>query len=430
MDSKSPKRSYALDLASSLFALVLIIALMYVSQGVLLPILFATLISISLFPMARFFERLRLGKAFSALLSVLIAIAIISAVMWFIVHQSIIIGKNATAITDKVLSVLEEGQVWLDDQFGIGRNQVMEKLREQGNKTLENAGGVVTATFGSIGNMIAGAVLVPLYAFFMLYYRDFFREFFFKAFKSTPQRKVNEVLNKVYEVVQSYLVGLATVMGIVAILNTAGLMVLGIDYAWFFGSLAALLMLLPYIGIAIGSILPALFALAVKDSAWYAVGVVGWFQFVQFLEGNIITPNIVGSKVSINPLMAIIGILLGGMLFGLAGLILALPFIATLKVIFDAIPSMEAFGFLIGEPEKEHLKRNSTQELLMKWGIVRKPRNKKKINVNIDVSTDKNQTAETKLTYQEVNESELLPKDEIQPEPQDDKSSPKKDSGE
>lgn len=430
MDSKSPKRSYALDLASSLFALVLIIALMYVSQGVLLPILFATLISISLFPMARFFERLRLGKAFSALLSVLIAIAIISAVMWFIVHQSIIIGKNATAITDKVLSVLEEGQVWLDDQFGIGRNQVMEKLREQGNKTLENAGGVVTATFGSIGNMIAGAVLVPLYAFFMLYYRDFFREFFFKAFKSTPQRKVNEVLNKVYEVVQSYLVGLATVMGIVAILNTAGLMVLGIDYAWFFGSLAALLMLLPYIGIAIGSILPALFALAVKDSAWYAVGVVGWFQFVQFLEGNIITPNIVGSKVSINPLMAIIGILLGGMLFGLAGLIIALPFIATLKVIFDAIPSMEAFGFLIGEPEKEHLKRNSTQELLMKWGIVRKPRNKKKINVNIDVSTDKNQTAETKLTYQEVNESELLPKDEIQPETQDDKSSPKKDSGE
>lgn len=430
MDSKSPKRSYALDLASSLFALVLIIALMYVSQGVLLPILFATLISISLFPMARFFERLRLGKAFSALLSVLIAIAIISAVMWFIVHQSIIIGKNATAITDKVLSVLEEGQVWLDDQFGIGRNQVMEKLREQGNKTLENAGGVVTATFGSIGNMIAGAVLVPLYAFFMLYYRDFFREFFFKAFKSTPQRKVNEVLNKVYEVVQSYLVGLATVMGIVAILNTAGLMVLGIDYAWFFGSLAALLMLLPYIGIAIGSILPALFALAVKDSAWYAVGVVGWFQFVQFLEGNIITPNIVGSKVSINPLMAIIGILLGGMLFGLAGLILALPFIATLKVIFDAIPSMEAFGFLIGEPEKEHLKRNSTQELLMKWGIVRKPRNKKKININIDVSTDKNQTAETKLTYQEVNESELLPKDEIQPEPQDDKSSPQKDSGE
>lgn len=386
---------------------------MYMSQSILIPILFAALISISLFPLARLLERLRLGKAFAALLAVIVAIAIISCIIWFIVHQSIIIGKDASSITGKVLSVLEQGQTWLQDKFGIERNQVMDKLREQGNKSLENVGGVITSTFGSLGNTLANAILVPLYCFFMLYYRDFFREFFFKAFKSSPQRKVNEVLNKIYQVVQSYLVGLITVMGIVAILNTAGLMLMGIDYAWFFGSLASLLMLLPYIGIAIGSILPALFALAVKDSAWYAVGVIVWFQVVQFLEGNIITPNIVGSKVSINPLMAIVGILIGGMLFGLAGLIIALPFIATLKVIFDAIPSMEAFGFLIGEPEKEHLKRNSTQELLMKWGIVRMPKVKKKVEVEINVDTTENPDQNTSLKYKEINESEVLPSEEL-----------------
>lgn len=409
MESPS-KKPYAINLAASLFALVLILTLLYVAQGVLLPILFATLISISLFPLARFFERLRLGKALSALLAVIVAIAVISAILWFIVHQSIIIGKDASAITDKVLSVLENGQKWLQDKFGIERNQVLDKLKEQGNKSLEDVGGVITATFGSIGNMLTSAILVPLYAFFMLYYRDFFREFFFKAFKSTPQSKVNEVLNRIYAVVQSYLVGLITVMGIVAVLNTVGLMVMGIEYAWFFGTLASLLMLLPYIGIAIGSILPALFALATKDTAWYALGVVAWFQVVQFLEGNIITPNIVGSKVSINPLMAIIGILLGGMLFGLAGLILALPFIATLKVLFDAIPSMEAFGFLIGEPEKEHLKRNSTQELLMKWGIVRTPKVKGKIKVDIDINTaDSESTASPKMTHKEIHESEEIP---------------------
>ncbi|MFD2557232.1 AI-2E family transporter [Sphingobacterium tabacisoli] len=408
---KTPSnKPYAINLAASLFALVLILALLYVAQDVLLPILFATLISISLFPLARFFERLRLGKAFSALLAVIVAITVISSILWFIVHQSIIIGKDASAITDKVLSVLENGQNWLQDRFGIERNQVLDKLKEQGNKTLENAGGVITATFGSIGNMLASAILVPLYSFFMLYYRDFFREFFFKAFKSTPQTKVDEVLNKIYTVVQSYLVGLITVMGIVAVLNTVGLMLMDIEYAWFFGTLASLLMLLPYIGIAIGSILPALFALATKDTAWYALGVVAWFQVVQFLEGNIITPNIVGSKVSINPLMAIIGILLGGMLFGLAGLILALPFIATLKVIFDAIPSMEAFGFLIGEPEKQHLKRNSTQELLMKWGIVRTPKTENKVKVDITINTaESNAAPQSELNYKEIYESEDIP---------------------
>ncbi|WP_164110796.1 MULTISPECIES: AI-2E family transporter [Sphingobacterium] len=409
MESPS-KKPYAINLSASLFALVLILALLYVAQGVLLPILFATLISISLFPLAKFFERLRLGRAFAAMLAVIVAIAIIATVLWFIVHQSIIIGKDATAITDKVLSVLENGQSWLHDQFGIGKNQVIEKLKEQGNKSLENIGGVITTTFGSIGNMLASAILVPLYSFFMLYYRDFFREFFFKAFKSTPQRKVNEVLNKIYTVVQSYLTGLVTVMGIIAVLNTVGLMAMDIEYAWFFGTLASLLMLLPYIGIAIGSILPALFALATKESAWYALGVVAWFQIVQFLEGNIITPNIVGSKVSINPLMAIIGILLGGMLFGLAGLILALPFIATLKVLFDAIPNMEAFGFLIGEPEKQHLKRNSTQELLMKWGIVRTPKIKDKIEVDINITTEaKSPKNSSQMAYKEIHESEEMP---------------------
>ena len=416
MDAKPSKRPYSIDLASSLFALVLILGLMYLSQSLLIPLLFATLISISLFPLAKLFEKLRLGKAFASLLAVIVALAIISGIIWFIVHQSIIIGKDASSITDKVLSVLEQGQNWLQEKFGVERNQVMDKLREQGNKSLENAGGMITSTFGSLGNTLANAILVPLYCFFMLYYRDFFREFFFKAFSSSPQHKVNEVLNKIYEVVQSYLVGLITVMGIVAVLNTGGLMLMGIDYAWFFGSLASLLMLLPYIGIAIGSILPALFALAVKDNAWYAVGVIAWFQLVQFLEGNIITPNIVGSKVSINPLMAIVGILIGGMLFGLAGLIIALPFIATLKVIFDAIPSMEAFGFLIGEPEKEHLKRNSTQELLMKWGIVRMPKNKKKIEVDINVETPDGQVHETKMTYKEINESEINPYENLKQE--------------
>ncbi len=415
MENKQTKRPYSFELASSLMALVLIIVLMYFTQGVLLPLIFSILISISLYPLARLFERIRLGKAFSAILAVIVAIAIISGLSWFIVYESILIGKDASAITDKVMSVLEGGQKWLESQFGIERTEVMEKLREQGEKAMENAGGMLSSTFGSIGNILASAILVPLLSFFLLYYRDFFREFFFKAFKSSPQSKVNEVLNKIYDVVQSYLVGLITVMGIVAVLNTVGLMAMGIDYAWFFGSLASLLMLLPYIGIAIGSILPALFALATKDSALYALGVVAWFQVVQFLEGNIITPNIVGSKVSINPLMAIIGILLGGMLFGLAGLIIALPFIATLKVIFDSNPNMEAFGFLIGEPEKLHLKRNSTQELLMKWGIVRMPKNKKKIEVDVSVDGPE-ETPHTEMTYKEINESEELPYEDL---PQD-----------
>lgn len=121
-------------------------------------------------------------------------------------------------------------------------------------------------------------------------------------------------------------------------------------------------MILPYVGIAIGSIFPAIFALATMDSPYYALGIVGWFQAVQFLEGNFITPNIVGGKVSLNPMASMLAIILGGMLFGFAGFILALPITALLKVVFDSIPQTEAFGYLLGNPETENKKNESEND--------------------------------------------------------------------
>src|SRR5690606_58704 len=188
------------------------------------------------------------------------------------------------------------------------------------------------------------------------------------------REEIENLIAKIYDVLQNYLVGLVTVMGIIAILNTIGLMLLGIDYSWFFGILAALLTIFPYVGIFIGSIIPALFALATKDSAWYAAGVIIWFQLVQTLEGNFITPKIVGGKANLNPLVSLLSFFLGGMLFGISGMILALPLMAILKVIFDSIPETQAYGFLLSEPDdtyvhsqkqkrKRELKRQSDEEL-------------------------------------------------------------------
>jgi predicted PurR-regulated permease PerM len=367
--SKIYQSQKSIGLAASLLCLVLIIGLLYTLQSVLVPLMFSILLAISLFPVTRFIEKYKVNRVTASLLSVFIAIVLIGGLIWFIVHQVLIIGSNGSEWQSRFAHILDTIQNWVTMRFGIEQGQITQQITAFTNRAVSNVGVIVGAAFGSVGSILAGAIIVPLFTFFLLYYRDFFREFFFHAFISTSKELVSEVLDKIYYVVQSYLVGLVTVMGIVAVLNTIGLLLLGIPYAWFFGILASLLMLLPYIGIAIGSVLPAFFALATKDNAWYAVGVIGWFQVVQFLEGNFLTPNIVGGKVSINPLMALIGLLLGGMLFGLAGLILAIPMIAVLKVVFDAIPSMKAFGFLIGEPEEYHLKRYSGKIIMKRWKI-------------------------------------------------------------
>jgi predicted PurR-regulated permease PerM len=179
--------------------------------------------------------------------------------------------------------------------------------------------------------------------------------FFYKVFSNTRRYAIDTVLTKIYDVVHSYLTGLITVTLIVGSLNTIGLIALGIDYAIFFGFLAAALLVIPFIGILIGSILPIIVALVTKDSPMYAVGVAGVFVFVQFLEGNFITPQVVGSKISINGLVAIIALLLGSALWGIAGMALSLPTIAILKVIFDSVPDLKPYGYLLGEPDHNRL---------------------------------------------------------------------------
>ncbi|HLU94221.1 MAG TPA: AI-2E family transporter [Membranihabitans sp.] len=355
--------------AYSLITLVILVWIMYLVQGILIPLLFSILLSIAMHPLVSLFERWGIPRVLSSILCVIIAMLVIVGLTWFIVYQVIEIGSGDFNFVEKVIKIWTVIEQFVTDRLGLQATEMWNQVKESSVRLLTNATTYLSAFFGSAGNTIANSILIPLYMFFMLYYRIFFIEFFFKAFYSTPENKVKTNLDIIYDVIRSYLFGLITVMGIVAILNSVGLLVLGIDNAWFFGTLAALLLLIPYIGITIGSILPALFALATKDSAYYALGIIIWFQIVQFFEGNFITPNIVGGKVNISPLVSIISLLLGGKLFGLAGLILALPMVAVIKVLLDASDNWTAFGFLLGEPTNEHLDKGARKRLLKKIGI-------------------------------------------------------------
>lgn len=370
------------NIAYSLITMVIIVWIMYVIQGILVPFLFSILLAIALHPLASKLEQWGIPRVLSAILCVVIAISILSGLVWFIVDQVIQIGSGDFNLTQKISQIWSTIERFLTRTFGLQPTDLWNQIRESTMQVVSNATSYLTIFFGSAGNTIANIVMIPLYMFFLLYYRIFFIEFFFRAFHNTPESKIKSTLDNLYNAIRSYLSGLIIVMSIVAILNSVGLLILGIDNAWFFGTLAALLLLIPYIGIMIGSILPALFALATKDSAYYALGIIIWFQIVQFFEGNLITPNIVGGKVSISPLVAIISLLLGGKLFGLAGLILAMPMVAVLKILLDASDNWKAFGFVLGEPTPEHLDKGARKRLLKKIGIYSFPLTKSDKSTN------------------------------------------------
>jgi len=324
-------------------------------QSVLVPVCFAGLFSLLLLPLNQRLER-RLPRALAITLSLLIVIVVLAMLVWFLSAQIASFSSELSEITAKLSQLINKFQMFLFNRFGIEPTNKSDFVE----KALGNITSTGTAMLGSTISVTTGALtvltLIPIYVFCMLYYRDHLRQFMFQFVTRDRRGSVMATVDDIQRVVQGYLSGLFIVIMIVAVLNSVGLLIMGVKYAIFFGVFASFLTIIPYIGILLGAMLPAMFVFLNTGSVGRGLTVVGIFAFVQFLEGNFITPNIVGSKVSINPFAAILALILGGEIWGASGMILAIPVIAILKVLFDAYEPLKPLGFLlcdISETPKE-----------------------------------------------------------------------------
>lgn len=336
-------------IAFDLLSVILVVYILYVLQGILIPLAFGGLLAMLLFPICNKLESWKLPRIAAIFICIILVVGLITGLMMLVINQFSIFSEEMPAYSAKVSELINKLQILISEKFHIRKRKQSAELQKYGLEALKNSSSYISNFLSSTSTILANASLVPIYVFFFLYYRDLIRMFLHKVFKNTKNSKINQVLSKIYFVLQNYLLGLFLVIFIVAILNSIGLLFLGIDYAIFFGTFAAFLLLIPYIGITIGALLPITIALLTKDSPLYALAVLGLFLTVQALESNFITPYIVGSKVSINSFAAIVALLLGGQLWGMAGLVLALPFTAIMKVIFDNVEDLKPFGYLIGD---------------------------------------------------------------------------------
>jgi predicted PurR-regulated permease PerM len=138
------------------------------------------------------------------------------------------------------------------------------------------------------------------------------------------------------------------VYALVGVLNSIGLLLLGVPNAILFGLIASILTFIPYIGIMVGSLLPIAIAWVTYDSIWYPVGIVAMFTFVQYLEANVIFPWAVSNRLNVNTLVVLIAIFVGGLLWGVAGMILFVPFVGILKLIADHNPKLKTLSMALG----------------------------------------------------------------------------------
>ena len=332
-----------------LLGLTTLVFVLRTLDSILLPILFAALISVLLLPLVGWLERRKLPAIWAIIVALVLVIGVLTLVFYLFGTQLASLRSEWPLLQTKGVAFFDQTQQWASRKFGYHPMSKEELIDASVKSVKKSAGGYLGTTLSTTAGVLSTVTLVPIYIFCFLYYRDHMRQFMFRFVAPDRRTGVLNTMDKVQTVVQAYLQGLFTVIVIVAILNAIGLLLLGVKFAIFFAVFASVLAVIPYIGILVGSSIPALVTLVETGSPAKAAAVVGVFIFVQFLEGNFITPMITGSKVSINPMAAIIALILGGELWGTPGMILSIPLVAVLKVVMDASKSTEPWGFLLGD---------------------------------------------------------------------------------
>lgn len=332
-----------------LIGFTLLVYVLHALDSILLPILFAALLSVLLLPLAARLESWKIPRVLAIVLTLLVVIAALAGLFYGFGSQIVSLRDELPKLEARSILYFDQVQQWASLRFGY-QPMSKEQLIDQTMASFKSsAGGYLGSTLSTTAGILSVTTLVPIYIFCFLYYRDHMRQFLFRFVSPDKRTNVLHTMDSIQVVVQAYIQGLLTVIAIVSVLNAIGLLLLGVKFAVFFAIFASVLAVIPYIGIMVGSAIPALVTLVDTGSPGKALGVVGVFMLVQFLEGNFITPTITGSKVSINPMAAILALILGGELWGTPGMILSIPLMAVLKVVFDASKNTEPWGFLLGD---------------------------------------------------------------------------------
>lgn len=351
-------------LAYFLISIVIIGLILIEGQSILAPMAFAGLFAFMLQPVSNFFERLLHNRVAAIFVTFVVALLPILLLLAFFSFQIANVIGNMSGLFDQLRTGLQDAVNWLGGNLGLDRSETQDWLTNNLSAVLETPLNLITSSLSSSTSIITGLLICAIYTFFFLLYRTAFKNFALTQFDQHNRAKARSIIYKVQKLSQRYFYGLLLVMAILGILNSVGLWLIGIKYPFFWGFLGAVLAVIPYIGTTLGGTFPFIFSLATTDTWWQPLAVILLYVTIQSIEGNFITPKVVGSSVKINPLAAIVALLIGGAIWGIAGLILALPMVATLRILFGYFDILKPVGELMSVNifEKEEVFENKYDE--------------------------------------------------------------------
>jgi predicted PurR-regulated permease PerM len=331
-----------------LLSIILVFYVLIAAKMFLSPLALAVLFAYLLYPLANFLEKKRFPRILAILISIVLLLTVITFTALFVYRKLGVFVGDFPTFRVKAISRIDEMEKTISSLFGIADLQLTDFLRSRVSSMFETGSNVFNKAFTATTGTLFRLGILPVFIFMFLYYRTKFAWFIMKIVPREKQLLTLNVLREASKVASRYMGGIFTVVFVLCIVNSFGLYLAGIRYAITLGVIAAIFNFIPYFGTIIGYSIPFVFALLTGDSAEPAFKVLLVFLIVQFTENNILTPNIVGNYVKINPFMIILGVIAGGMVWGLPGMFVVIPFLAILRIISEHIPTLHPYVYLLG----------------------------------------------------------------------------------
>ncbi|SFO58867.1 Predicted PurR-regulated permease PerM [Chitinophaga sp. YR627] len=346
-------RTKAIDAAAILMILALIVLILVYGKPFFVPIAFAGLLAMLLLPVSRWLHAKGINNAVAILLSILLFVGFLALVVLFVSWQISDIAENASQLEQQLMEKYQQLQAWLSTEYGISQEKQAQVLKEQQESSSGKASAVVTGIISGFGGFLTDLLLVLVYVFLFTFFRSRIKGFIVRLVPHSEKEKAIACIHKTQETAQKYLKGLLLMIIFLWVMYGIGFSVVGVKNAFFFAILCGLLEIIPFVGNLTGTALTLLMSLVQGGDMTLVVGILVTYGLVQFIQSYLLEPLVVGSGVDINPMATIVGLVAGELLWGIPGMVMAIPLMGMMKVVFDHIPVMQPYAYLLGQDKKD-----------------------------------------------------------------------------
>jgi predicted PurR-regulated permease PerM len=342
-----------------LLLIFLIIAGLYFAKEFLIPLFIGGILATLFLPFSHWMEKRKIPKGLAVFICLLTLLAILATLFWLLGWKVSELVTDVNLIKEKGTETITRTQEYIFNHLGISVEQQTQII--QGEKP--SISGIMQMLLGSVSAFFTNFLLVLAYVLFLLYYRGHIKNFLLRITAPAQRDEMEQVISGCTIVSQQYLVGMAKMIGCLWIMYGIGFSILGVPNAIFFAVLCGLFEIVPFIGNIVGTTLTVLVTALHGGNPTILIGIVATYGVVQFIQGWVLEPFIVGSQVKINALFTIIALVIGELIWGIPGIILAIPILAIFKILCDHIEPLKPYGFLIGEIETNKSEKRVVEKM-------------------------------------------------------------------